>query len=93
MTTKYLQCEVFHHSKGEFVPTDIKVDNTADTADRYPKISVYDDIAIPIENDFTANGILLRWPKEVTFSDEHRQIDYIGTVDEIIQRVINENPV
>ena len=89
MTTKYLKCKVFHPGKEEFVTVDIEVLHSVNEYN--DQELVCEDIMIPITNEFLDNGFSVVWDdEEAKLYDNYSQPDYVGTVNEIMCRILSE---
>jgi len=91
MPKKYVRCRVLHPGKKEFVSADIEIDVTEEVVRIDNPRLTFDATVAPVHNDLIAAGIDSTWPSKIKLYNTHRQSDYVGTVDEVIHRIVNES--
>lgn len=83
MVRRYVAFSVYHPGKERKIGVDIEVDADNDT-------NVFDDVIIPILNDFVEAGLDASYG-EIKLHDTYSHPDYVGNVSDIIHRILEES--
>ncbi len=90
MLTKYVRCSTHSPLEERIVEMDIEIQICKKVAEEDNGKVIHDTVFLSIFNKFWITGIDIILHRSMILHDEHREIDYIGTTDEIIQRILNE---
>ncbi len=91
MTKKYVSCMVFHPYEKKRVEVDIEVEAKEEITQEDNSSLIYGYVINPIINEFIMAGLDAIFPEDTLFYDQYQQSDYVGTVDEIIHRILDES--
>ncbi len=91
MYKKYVSCMVFHPSEKKQVEVDIEVEVKEEIMQEDNLNLVFGYVVNPIINEFIMAGLDVVFPEDIFFYDRHQQPNYVGTVDEIIHRILEES--
>ncbi len=93
MEKKYAYFFVAHPGKTKQISVDIEVDfkeNNSENVTYGENGSVLDDKIIPLLNSFTESGLKANYTS-TGLHNSCRQVEYIGGIDEVIHRILNES--
>ncbi len=91
MTKKYVSCMVFHPYEKKQVEVDIEVEVKEEITQEDNLNLVYNYVVNPVINEFIMAGLDATFPEDVLLYDQYQQPNYVGTVDEIIHRILDES--
>jgi len=91
MLTRYVQCLVFRPEQG-MVQVDIEIDVEEEIVKECNCKIINDTVcALILHNFFAVNNIGIAFHKSMTLHESHRDIEYVGTISAIIQRILDES--
>lgn len=93
MLKKYAQVKVYHPGKGKFLSVDIAVEVEEKIFKEGTPHSIFDTIVMPIFSKLSAANLNAYYPNHLIFNldDKCQQSNYVGTVEEIILRILEES--
>ncbi len=91
LTKRYIQCRAHHIGRNEYIEIDIEISTSEEIVERNDKIVMSNIFFIPTSNQFSFFGIKIIFDTGTVLHEECRQYEYVGSVDEIIQRIISES--
>jgi predicted transcriptional regulator len=89
MPKKYIRCQIFHPGKKEDIWVDIEVSVTEEEVEN-PNLSNNNRV-VEIINETMIASLDLLSIDESTLYDTHNQPDYVGTIDEVILKILDES--
>jgi len=91
MPKKYISCMVFHPGKKKQVEVDIEIEVKEEISLGDNQNLACGRLINPICNEFITAGLEVTFPEDVLLYDQYQQSDYVGSMDEIIHRILNES--
>ncbi len=91
LVEKHVQCLVSHPSKNKPISVDIQIDIEEEILKEKNCKIINDTVFASILNDFFEDDIGIAFHASMVLHDNHRDIDYVGTVSAIVQRILDES--